>query len=194
MAPSPVFRMASLGVVIALTQVACAWLGSSPLQATLLPSEAARTPSAECINPPLDLLTLINQTEPAACYGDVPITIDAEVEGVGAIDCAPMEPVWMGCGAWVALQPIAAQAGTPGFVLAATSDPRRPQMFAAIHPETALEASDIMGRQLRVTGHFDDPAAQTCRQTEPVFDEVTPPPPDISSCRNLLVLTAFEEL
>ena len=135
---------------------------------------------------------MINQTDPVACYGDAPITVDAEVVGVGAIDCAPMVPAWMACGAWVALQPIAPQAGTTGFVLAATSGSR--QMFAAIHPETALQASDIMGRSLRITGHFDDPAAQTCRQTAPIFDQATVPPPDISSCRNLFVLTGFEQL
>jgi hypothetical protein len=196
MAPSRVFRTAGLVVFIALAQVACAnGTGSASPHATRLPSEAARTPSAECINPPPDLLTLINQTDPVACYGDTPITVDAEVVGVGAIDCAPMEPAWMACGEWVALQPISAQAGTTGFVLAATTGPNAlPQLFAAIHPETALESSDIMGRPLRITGHFDDPAAQTCRQTEPVFDETTPPPPDISGCRHLFVMTGFEQL
>jgi len=159
------------------------------------PSQPARTPSAECIDPPPDLRTLINQTDPAACYGDTPITIEAEVVGVGAIDCAPIEPAWMGCSALVALQPIAAAAATTGIVLAATTGPPGlPQMFAAIHPETALEADQIMGRPLRITGHFDDPAAQTCRQTEPIFDQATVPPPDTSSCRNLFVMTAFEQL
>jgi hypothetical protein len=190
------FRTVGLAVVIALAQVACAdGQGSPSARATVLPSEPARTPSAECIKPATDLVTLINQTDPAACYGDEPITVEAEVVGVGAIDCAPIEPAWMGCAAWVALQPVAAQTGTTGFVFAATTGPGAlPQMFAAIHPDTALVASDIMGRSLRITGHFDDPAAPTCRQTEPVFDEETPPPPDISGCRNLFVMTAFEQL
>ena len=196
MTHSHLFRTVGLGVVIALAQVACANAPGFPsAHATVLPSEPARTPSAECIKPATDLLTLINQTDRVACYGDEPITVEAEVVGVGAIDCAPIEPAWMGCGAWVALQPIGVQAGTTGFVLAATSGPGAlNQLFAAIHPDTALVASDIAGRQLRITGHFDDPAAQTCRQTEPVFDEQTPPPPDISGCRNLFVMTAFEQL
>jgi hypothetical protein len=196
MTHSHLFGTVGLGIVIALAQVACASEPGSPsAHATALPSEPARTPSAECIKPPLDLLTLINQTDPVACYGDTPITVEAEVVGVGAIDCAPIEPAWMGCGAWVALQPIAVQGGTTGFVLAATTGPGAlPQLFAAIHPDTALVASEIMGRPLRITGHFDDPAAQTCRQTEPVFEEETPPPPDISGCRNLFVMTAFEQL
>jgi hypothetical protein len=196
MASSRLFRTVGLGIVIALAQVACtAGSGSASPRATPLPSGPARTPSAECINPPPDLLTLVNQIDPAACYGETPITVEAEVVGLGAIDCAPMEPAWMACGELVALQPIGAQAGASGIVLAATTGPNAPpQLFAAIHPETALESSDIMGRPLRITGHFDDPAAQTCRQTEPVFDETTPPPPDISGCRNLFVLTAFEQL
>jgi hypothetical protein len=194
-------RTTGLAVAIALSLAACAAepgassAGSTASPHASLPGGPARTPSAECIKPALDLLTLINQTDPVACYGDTPITVEADIVSVGAIDCAPMEPVWMACGAWVALQTIPAQAGATGFVLAATSGPRgEAQMFAAIHPETALQWSDIMGRRLRVTGHYDDPAAQTCRQTAPIFDEATVPPPDPSGCRNLFVLTAFEQL
>jgi len=199
----PVLRTPGLVVVIALAQAACAGEpGTSfapgtptPTPESSQPSEPAHTRSADCINPPPDLVTLINQTEPAACYGDTPITVEAEVTFVGAIDCAPIEPAWMGCAEWVALRPVAAQARTTGFVLAKTSGPPGlPQMFAAIHPDTNLEADQIIGRPLRVTGHFDDPAAQTCHQTQPVFDEVTPPPPDTSSCRNLFVMTGFEQL
>jgi len=200
----PIRRTCGLVLLVALTQAACgagepggsAVPGSSSAS-QLPPSQPARTPSAECINPPRDLITLINQTDPVPCYGDTPITVDAEVIAVGAIDCAPIEPAWLGCAAWVALQPIAARAGTTGVVLAKTSGPPGlPQMFAAIHPETALEAIDLMGRPLRITGHFDDPAAQTCRQTEPVFEEVTPPPPEetIPGCQRMFVLTAFEQL
>lgn len=197
----PIGRIASLVMLVALTQAACAADSrSAPASATSsadesVPGQPPRTPSAECINPPSDLLTLINQTDPAACYGHTPITVEAEVVGVGAIDCAPIEPAWMGCSAWVALQPITAAAATTGIVLARTSGPPGLlQLFAAIHPETALEADQIMGRPLRITGHFDDPAAETCHQTEPVFDEVTLPPPDTSGCRNLFVLTGFEQL
>ncbi len=141
-------------------------------------------------------MTLINQTDPVACYGDDPITVGAQVSGVGAIDCAPIEPRWFGCEAWVSLQPVADQTGGTGFVLAATTPLGFVEMFAAIHPETALTAGDIVGRTLRVTGHYDDPAAQTCHQTGPVFDEETPPPPElvISDCQRMFVMTGFEQL
>jgi len=161
-----------------------------------MPSEPARTPSSECVNPPPDLLTLINQTDPVACYGDGPITVEAEVLAVGAIDCAGVEPAWFMCSAWVWLQPIAARATSTGFVLAKTSGPNQaPWMFATIHPDAAAAAQDIIGRELRVTGHFDDPAAQTCRETAAPFGgPATPPDEVIASCRNLFVMTGFESV
>lgn len=187
---------------MALSQAACAAEPGPSSQAGAasphdsLPSGPAQTPSAECINPPRGLLTLINQTDPVACYGDTPITVDAEVTGVGAIDCAPLEPAWMACGAWVALQSIDAHAARTGIVLAATTGPNaRPSMFAAIHPETNLVANDIVGRSLRITGHFDDPAAQTCRETDAPFGEATTPPQQvIAYCQAMFVLTAFASL
>jgi hypothetical protein len=205
---SPIHGAAGVVVSIGVTLAACtAGSGDSSVPATSVhpsstadesrQSEPPRTPSAECVNPPPDLLALINQTDPVPCYGDSPITVEAEVVDVGAIDCPPIEPAWLGCGAWVALQPIAATAATTGIVLAKTSGPPGlPQLFAAIHPETALGADQIMGRPLRITGHYDDPAAQTCHQTGPVFGEVTPPPPEqvIPGCQRMFVMTAFEQL
>lgn len=191
----------ALAIGIALAQVACtAGPGTSSPNATpstsgSLPSEPARTPSAECINPPPDLLTLLNQTDPVACYGDSPITVDAQVAPIGAIDCAAVVPAWLACGAWVWLQPIGAHAARIGIVLAATSGPDTAGMFAAIHPDTNLIASDIVGRSLRITGHFDDPAAQTCRETQAPFGGATTPPQQvIASCQAMFVLTAFLSL
>jgi hypothetical protein len=191
-----VFRAIGLVLMVSLTMAACAAEpGESSPSAIASPSGPAQTPSAECINPPPDVLTLINQTDPVACYGDEPITVDAELGGVGAIDCAPVVPAWFACGAWVALEPIAAQARTGGFILAATTGPSPPSLYAAIHPDALAAAANAMGRPLRVTGHFDDPAAQTCRQTEGPFGG-PPDPPEavIASCQSLFVLTAFESL
>ena len=198
MTPPHLFRKVTLAVA-ALAMAACAAAPGSSSTATgddPLPSEPARTPSAECINPPPDLLTLLNQTDPVACYGDAPITVEAEVVSIGAIDCAAVEPAWFGCGAWVALQPIVVGVRTTGFVLAATTGPAAPpSMFAAIHPETAVSSVDLLGERLRVTGHFDDPAAQTCVETQAPFGGPgTPPELVITYCRSLFVLTAFERV
>jgi hypothetical protein len=52
-----------------------------------------------------------------------------------------------------------------------------------------------MGRSLRITGHFDDPAAQTCRETEAPFGGATTPPQQvIGICQTEFVLTAFSNL
>ena len=189
-------------LLAALTLVACAASpgtaspGQSEGGTDSAPGAPDRTPSAECINPPADLLTLINKTDPVACYGDAEITIEAEPIAIGAIDCAALEPGWFGCGSWVALQPIVVGMRTTGIVLAATTGPPAlPWMFATIHPETALSSIDIIGEKLRVTGHFDDPAAQTCVEKEPPFGgPATPPDEVIASCQRLFVLTAFERI
>jgi hypothetical protein len=89
-----------------------------------------------------------------------------------------------------------AEAARTGIVLAATTGPNAaPWMFAAIHPETNVVAEDIIGRSLRITGHFDDPAAQTCRETDAPFGEATTPPQQvIAYCQRMFVLTAFASL
>jgi hypothetical protein len=200
MAHTNAWSKIGLGAVLSCALVACGTGPGSPgATATAgdsVPPTPAQTPSSECINPPPDILTLINQTAPAACYGDAPITVVAEVTAVGAIDCARTEPVWLSCGAWVSLQPIAVGVRTTGFVLAATSGPPGlPSMFAAIHPDTAVASQDIVDRQLRITGNFDDPAAQTCRELEAPFGgPATPPDEVIGYCRNLFVMTAFESV
>jgi hypothetical protein len=203
MARLHVIRKASLALLVTLTLVACAaGPRSSASQASASEDGGAspstgpdRTPSAECINPPVDLLTLINQTDPVACYGDTEIIVEAEPTGVGAIDCAGVAPAWFQCGSWVALQPIVVGRQTSGFVLAATTGPPGlPSMFATIHPDTAVTSADIYGEQLRITGHFDDPAAQTCVETEAPFGEPSDPDDVIAYCRNLFVMTAFERL
>jgi hypothetical protein len=186
---------------VALVLVACAAPsgssspGASPSGSAQPEGEPDRTPSAECITPPVDLLTLINQTDPVACYGDTELTVEAEPMGVGAIDCGGVEPAWFGCSAWVALQPIVMGRISTGFVLAATTGPPALlSMFAAIHPETAVVPNDIYGEQLRITGHFDDPAAQTCVETEAPFGVPSDPDDVIEGCRGVFVMTAFERV
>jgi hypothetical protein len=165
---------------------------SSP---TALPTPSDRTPSAECINPPVDVLTLTYQSDPVACYGDAPLTVDAYLTGVGAIDgpCLDVEPAWLACGSWVDLEVVRQTATKPSIVLAYVSiyDP----LFAAIDP--AAEPRDqFMGSNVRVTGHFDDPAALTCRYTAgsgwPTAEFTASDL--ISGCRALFVITQIVPL
>jgi hypothetical protein len=154
------------------------------------PSAAERTPSSECINPPVDVLTLVYQSDPVACYGNAPLTVDAYLSGVGAIDgpCLYVEPAWLACDSWVSLDVVRKTATTTSIILAyvTTSNP----LLAAIHP-TAEPRDQFMDRNVRVTGHFDDPAAQTCRYAAGSGwpDAEFTASDLISSCRRTFVVT-----
>ncbi|HLE59724.1 MAG TPA: hypothetical protein VJA85_08770, partial [Candidatus Limnocylindria bacterium] len=133
-------------------------VGTSPS-----PSASAKpTASADCVNPPTDITTLIDMlptgpldpgADPVACYGNAPLTFDATWYGGGVADCpsAP-EPAWLACSS---------------FSLQALGDTRKvgaPRLFVAVDPSVSVSLSEPFA-QVRVTGHFDDPAAQTCRET-----------------------------
>lgn len=57
-----------------------------------------------------------------------------------------------------------------------------------------MPANAIVGERLRISGHFDDPAARTCVETEAPFGQPSDPQDVIDSCRNLFVMTAFERI
>ena len=164
------------------------------------PTTDARTPSpstspghspsplADCINPPTNINTLIDLEstgpqdpggDPIACLGDAPLTFDATWLGGGDADCptAP-EPAWLAC------SPFALQA--PGY----TRKVGPPQLFVAIHPSASLLIPSKPYVQVRVTGHFNDPAAQTCRETQ-LGDAATvaPAADTIERCRRVFVVT-----
>ena len=159
------------------------------------PSPSA-TPSAEptaslpagCVNPPTDITTLIDATQRdwtqlVDCYGNAPLTFDATWRGGGVADCpsAP-EPDWLACSS---------------FSLQALGDTRKlgtPQLFVAIDPSVNTSLSGPYA-QVRVIGHFDDPAAQTCRETGSLPGESPAPVAEIiERCRNTFVITDVVEL
>jgi hypothetical protein len=162
---------------------------------TAPPTPSDRTPSAECINPPVDVLALAYQSDPLACYGDAPLTVDAYLTGVGVIDgpCVEVEPAWLACDSWVALEVVRETAMTPSIILAYVSI--YSPFFAAIDP-TAEPRDQFMGSNVRVTGHFDDPAAQTCRYTAGSgWPNAEFTASDLSSsCRQIFVITAITPL
>lgn len=158
------------------------------------------TPPVGCVNPPIDISTLIDMVptgpldpgvDPVACYGDNPLTFDATWYGGGVADCpAAPEPAWLACSA---------------FSLQAAGDTRKlgaPQLFVAVDPSADLSSISEPYAQVRVTGHFDDPAAQTCRATQSFPGEspepvaVTPEPvaETIERCRRTFVVTQVAPL
>lgn len=146
------------------------------------------TKPATCVAPPTDIDTLIEITgsgsqdsgsDPVVCYGDAPLTFDATWLGGGEADCptAP-EPAWLAC--------------SP-FSLQAPGDTRKvgpPGLFVAIHPSAKLSIPAEAYAQVRVTGHFDDRAAQTCHETQLGDAKTFAPAADlIEFCRRVFVVT-----
>ena len=191
-------RLAAVTAVIALAVLAGQQLSnlvpdvgdSSPTPSTEPSPSTSPTETlpAGCINPPTDITTLIDMVptgpldpgaDPVACYGDSPLTFDATWYGGGVADCpsAP-EPAWLACSS---------------FSLQAAGDTRKvgaPQLFVAIDPATSLSISEPYA-QVRVTGHYDDPAAQTCRETALGGGATTLAPAAelIERCRRTFVVT-----
>jgi hypothetical protein len=192
-------RAAALTAVVAIAVLAGLQLNnlipdvgeSSPSPTITEPSPSA-TPSASlpagCVNPPTDITTLIALqstgpldpgVDPVACYGSAPLTFDATWYGGGVADCpsAP-EPAWLACSS---------------FSLQAAGDTRKvgaPQLFVAVDPSVSLSISEAYA-QVRVTGHYDDPAAQTCRETQlgGGAESLAPAAETIERCRRTFVVT-----
>ena len=144
---------------------------------------------ADCVNPPtvttlVDLLQSQDLStdplgDPLACYGSVPLTFDAAWRGGGEADCptAP-EPAWLACSAYI-LQPI----GDTGKFA--------PELFVAVDPSVSVSVLLTESfPNIRVTGHFDDPAAQTCRETnQPDAQSLAPVAMMVEGCRRVFVIT-----
>ena len=200
---APLARAAALTAVIAVgVLVGLQFAGvfrnvgpsPSPSDVTTPSESAAPSPTAAtelpagCVNPPRDITTLIDQrgnpaADPVACYGDAPLTFDATWYGGGVADCpsAP-EPAWLACSSF-SLQ----QAGDTRKVGA-------PQLSVAVEPSMGVSLTGPYA-QVRVTGHFDDPAAQTCVESQPIPGESARPTVDvIDRCRSIFVVTHVELL
>lgn len=155
--------------------------------------------SSECTTRPLDLLSLIVQTDPATCFGSAAISVDAQVRRAGVVDgpCLLTEPAWFSCNSWLSLEYVRPTAARESIVLA-TARADQPQspglnipsggfttfLFAAIHPDAGIPLDQVTDGFVRVTGHFDDPAAMTCQIPGMPQDEA------IRSCRNMFVVTS----
>ena len=162
---------------------------SSPTVAQSSPPAVSTAPLPDsCVTPETNVSILIGMAktgpqhpggDPVACYGDAPLTFDATWLGGGEADCptAP-EPAWLACSS---------------FSLRAPGDTRKvgpPELIVAIHPSASVSIPSKPYAQVRVTGHFDDPAAQTCRETQ-LGDAATlaPAAEMIERCRRAFVVT-----
>lgn len=187
-------------VILAFALAGCSAVAESP-QATRVPSvtPTPRTmePTPEgCIPPPLGLRAVIDQQERAACYGSAELTLEAHAALVGGVvDCpGELEPSWLGCGGqMVELFPLDGSARPVDIVLAARSRSGL-SLWAVVHPDSGIDLRRGLDAPVRVTGHFDDPAAVTCRYTR--WPDNDPPSVEevVTSCQSQFVITEFELL
>lgn len=200
---TPMATLLRAGALAAV--VAIAVIGGLQIS-KLIPSvgEASPSPTTEaspsisppegCVNPPTDITTLIEMVptdpldpgvDPVACYGNSPLSFDATWYSGSAADCpsAP-EPAWLACSSF-ALQ-----------AFGDTSKVGAPQLFVAIEPSASLSIPLVPYAQVHVTGHFDDPAAQTCRETQLAggAESLAPVAEMIERCRRTFVVTEVAPL
>jgi hypothetical protein len=194
-------RRAAVGMAFTLALAGCAAaaspLPSAPASPSLAPSvvpstQASASPGvsmspgptatasvAACVNPPPDIAVLADQADAVACYGNAPLSLDAHLVGPAQVDYVVMvAPAWLG------------EPSTYLEVIGETSK-NGPFLLAAVDPATAASVSGQLNSNVRITGHFDDPAAPTCRETGRVPGMGTPEPAagTIEHCRSTFVIT-----
>lgn len=137
----------------------------------------------ECPEPTLDGIRAMSDTARLACYGGEELVLDGVFYGCFVADPAVGTPEWFfqtGCG----IVPDEYEAGT-------VPDPGGLRLRFAHDP--GLPHNDP-GALVRVTGHFDDPAARTCRSVDMSGDGGGAPEPmtideAILYCRSEFVLS-----
>ena len=150
------------------------WLDRVQLFGVVDPS-----PAVACVNPPPDIAALSAQTDPVACYGKTPLTVDAHPIAAEIDYFVSVKPAWL---------------GTPSVQLMLVRETRKvgaPFLIVAVDPATGASMSEHTGTNVRITGHFDDPAAQTCLETGRADALETPDPAavTIERCRRTFVVT-----
>jgi len=178
-------------LAVALTIAGCAMTNQPSTTSELETPSQSRAPNLEprtsmpvaCGSEPLDVAALIAITQdnvvgpPVACFGDAPLSFEANWVGGGIADCpAAPEPAWLACSS---------------FSLRAVGDTRKvgaAQLFVAVDP--ALTTLPDPGTDVQVTAQFDHPAAQDCHETGSMPGESPAPVAVmIELCRNILVIT-----
>jgi hypothetical protein len=176
-------------VMIVLAGAACGTGSPSatPTPAVAIPSATlpsptpvpTQTPAAGCVNPPPDIAALSDQTDPIACYGNAPLVLDAYLLVAQVDYVVTVEPAWL---------------GSPSTDLMLVGETRKvgaPDLLVAVDPASGVSLGKFVDTNVRITGHYDDPAAQTCRETGRVTGMGTPEPAagTIERCRRTFVVT-----
>ena len=184
----------------------------SPVASTLPTStpDAAPSPLIGCLGPDPELAAIlaVDVGQRLACFGRSSLTFQATAVATTA-DCVPVqvEPAWLWCPPTAFL----ASPGTADFGIRSglvaradrsgpTDDMRLafagnvPTLDVSMAPTTGVDrAAFVPGAIVRVTGHFDDPAAAGCRlvAAQPGWQLPTPERV-VRTCREAFVVTALQ--
>jgi hypothetical protein len=143
---------------------------------------AATTPSAAgCPETSPDFATfleIVGRGIDEPCHQDVDLTFDAYWNAPGTVDCTDrIEPAWLACPSDASVEaPVEGATAPTGL---------RAFIVVAVDPESGIAVDRSFGTNVRLTGHFGDPAATTCRNL------TVPSSPDdaVRQCRNAFVVT-----
>ncbi len=134
-----------------------------------------------------------------ACFGRSDLTFLATVAGA-TVDCVAfqIEPAWLGCPpvAYLAPPPAAETRPAPGAAAGDLSLASAGVRLLEAHgaPGSGIgPALFIVDTTVRVTGHFDDPAAAACRIVSAQPGLQTPSPAEaVLGCRAAFVVTLVQ--
>lgn len=151
----------------------------------VVPAPPEPTPE-ECGEPPDNALEfmVLDATLGASCFGDAPITFTAwslECPGCYAPNGGSGEPAWL-------MDPEHTL-----FLLPMEASDSGWWKMAVLHPDLAWR-EELVGAWLRITGHYDDPAAADCRRNPPPDEEPYYGGPEDTRwvCRQAFVVTELD--
>ncbi len=165
------------------------------------PSATAATGVAGCPTPPVDLATardLVRAGKAVTCFGPRALTFRAYVpttEGLGGASAWKMTPAWL-ADDWmgVILQPEPLTEQDQDAWLIARVPPSLGRCGITDEGAPACPFGPHLDGYVVVTGHFDDPAAATCKST--AWESGQDPGPSkakmVARCRARFVVTRIE--
>jgi hypothetical protein len=139
-------------------------------------------PAPACVDAPT-ITDLMAQPNAVSCWGSRELTVEGWIHGIGAY--SPMlsvTPTWLCCESRQ-IVPASDYWDVDG------------QWFV-LHPDSGISDADLPGEsvRVRVTGHFDDPAAAGCEFSEDYSHLGTAASEAPDFCRSKFVVTSIEAI
>jgi hypothetical protein len=157
------------------------WAAAGPSDAPYLELLPPRCPTKE---PDLQAVTSITGWERLACFDDHPLTLTGTwgCQGCGGTTMGNYEPRWL---AYPIQYPLL-------WIDWTTAGGIGPPLGLRLAPESGLNFPTEPGPIMRITGHFNDPAATTCVMTAPDIQAEVAVATAQTFCREQFVVDSFD--